>query len=130
MFVHTPQHDFYTKLGEKALKENVTFDVYLGVPHSSESIDLASLSKAVQITGGDIVYFSRFNAQRHAEKLYYELFRNISRPVGTDVAIKARCSTGFTVTQYFGSFGLHESVDFHLSSIHSDKSFGFTLRND
>lgn len=44
--------------------------------------------------------------------------------------VKARCSTGFSVTEYFGSFGVREAVDFELSSIDADKSFGFTLRND
>ena len=41
-----------------------------------------------------------------------------------------RCSKGFTVTEYFGGFGIRESVDFELSSIDADKSFGFVLRND
>ena len=49
---------------------------------------------------------------------------------GSDVAVKARCSTGYTVTEYFGSFGSRDAVDFELSSIDADKSFGFTLRND
>jgi protein transport protein SEC24 len=76
------------------------------------------------------MYFSRFDAARHGEKLYYELFRSIQRNTGTDVKIKVRCSKGFTVTEYFGSFGLRESVDFELSAIDADKSFGFQLRND
>jgi len=44
--------------------------------------------------------------------------------------IKARCSTGFTVTEYFGGFGLRESVELHLASLDADKSFGLQLRND
>ena len=44
--------------------------------------------------------------------------------------VKARCSTGYTVTEYFGSFGLKESVDFQIPSMDADKSFGFQLRND
>jgi len=47
MFAHTKEHDFFNKLGTKALRENVTFDLFIGVPHSSESIDLASLNKVV-----------------------------------------------------------------------------------
>ena len=34
------------------------------------------------------------------------------------------------MTEYFGSFGVREAVDFELASIDADKSFGFTLRND
>ncbi len=89
------------------------------------SIDLASLNKVVQITGGDLVYFGKFNALTDAQKLYYEMFRNITKNFGTDIMIKARCSPGFSVTEYYGGFGVVESVDFTLSSIDADKSFGF-----
>jgi hypothetical protein len=44
--------------------------------------------------------------------------------------IKARCSTGFSVTSYFGSFLLKEQVDFDLAAIDADKTFSFILRND
>jgi len=44
LFVHTPEHDFYTKLGLDSVKHNVCFDVYLGVPQISKSIDIASIN--------------------------------------------------------------------------------------
>ncbi len=44
--------------------------------------------------------------------------------------IKARCSKGMSVTEYFGGFGLRESVELQLASLDADKTFGFTLRND
>ena len=62
--------------------------------------------------------------------MYYELFRNVSKATGTDVYIKARCSKGLSVTEYFGGFGALETTEFQLSSIDADKSFGFSLRND
>lgn len=71
--------EFYLNLAAEANKHNITFDIYAGVPHSSESIDLASISHVVKETGGDLLYFSRFNPQKHAEKLYYDLFRNIRK---------------------------------------------------
>ena len=58
------------------------------------------------------MYFSRYNAQKHSEKLYFELFHNLTKNTGSDVKIKVRCSTGFTVTEYFGSFGRREAIDF------------------
>jgi protein transport protein SEC24 len=130
LFQHTTENDFYKHFGNKCLKNRITLDLYLGVPSASESIDLASMNYAVQLTGGDLVYFSKFNVDKHGEKLYYELFRNLTKQVGTEVTVKARCSEGFSVTEYFGSFGLKEAVDFQLSSIDADKTFCFQLRND
>lgn len=130
LFDHTKEHDYYSKLGQKALADNVTFHIYLGVQTSNESVDLASLNQLVQLTGGDLHYFSKFSSEKHADKFYYEFFRYVSRNRGNEVSIKVRASTGFTVTEYFGGFGLREAVDFKLSSIDSDKTFCFQLRND
>jgi hypothetical protein len=58
------------------------------------------------------------------------VFRNLTKGRGSEVMIKARCSTGFSVVEYFGSFGYKEAVDFSLPSIDADKSFGIALRND
>lgn len=88
------------------------------------------MQHAVQATGGELYFFPNFEAHRHGEKLYYELFRNISRNYGTDVQIKLRCSKGFSVTEYFGGFGSRNSVELHLPSIDADKTFGIKLRND
>ena len=84
----------------------------------------------VQSTGGELYFFPKFDIQKDGDKFYYDLFRNISRSYGSDVMIKARCSKGMSVTEYFGGFGLRESVEFQLSAIDADKTFGFTLRND
>lgn len=46
------------------------------------------------------------------------------------MVIKARCSTGFTVTEYFGGFLFKEQSDFELSAIDSDKCVSFVIRND
>lgn len=88
------------------------------------------MSAVSQLTGGELYFFPNFEAHRNGEKLYYEIFRNLSRVYGKEVQIRARCSKGFSVTEYFGGFGIRNSVDFELSSIDADKTFGFKLRND
>lgn len=39
--------------------------------------------------------------------------------------IKARTSTGISVTEYHGSFGLKEASDFEIASIDADKTVSF-----
>mmetsp|Transcript_3688 Transcript_3688/g.6280 ORF Transcript_3688/g.6280 Transcript_3688/m.6280 type:complete len:345 (+) Transcript_3688:801-1835(+) len=130
LFKHTPAHAFYEKLGGDGVKFNVCFDLYLASPLNFESLDLASLNRAVQMTGGDLVYYSKFDSEKHGYKFYYDLFRSVSKITASQVRIKARCSKGLSVTEYFGGFGLRELADFQLASLDSDKTFGFTLRND
>lgn len=74
--------------------------------------------------------FSPFDINKHGEKLHYEIFRILTRTQGSEVIIKARTSTGFSVTEYFGAFGYKETVDFELSALDSDKTVSFILRND
>jgi len=54
------------------------------------------------ITGGDLYLYPDFDAVKQGEKLYYQLFRNLTRITGTDAMIKIRVSTGLTVEEYFG----------------------------
>jgi len=93
-------------------------------------MDLASMVKAVEATGGELYFYPKFEAHRNGEKLYYDLFRNLSRQYGTEVSVRARCSKGLSITEYFGGFGLRNSIELSLASIDSDKTIGFTIRND
>ena len=36
-------------------------------------------------TGGDLHYFNNFDCAKHGEKLYYLLYRMLTRTTGTDV---------------------------------------------
>ena len=94
------------------------------------SIDITSIAPIAAHTGGDLLHFTNFDINKHGEKLHYEIFRILTRTQGTEVAIKARTSTGMSVTEYFGGFGVKESADFELSAIDSDKSVSFSIRMD
>jgi len=93
-------------------------------------VDLASISPIASLTGGDIHLFNPFYATTHGEKLHYEIFRTLTRNQGNEVVIKARTSAGISITEYFGSFSIKETVDFELAAIDADKCIGFTIRND
>ena len=95
MFGHTSEHEFYGELGKKALKHRVVVDMFVAANNKMNvSMDLASLSVLTQYTGGDLNYYHLFDVQYHGEKLYYDMFRNLSRNYGNEVMIKARCSAG------------------------------------
>lgn len=95
-----------------------------------KSIDLTSIAPIASITGGDLYYYSPFDIAKHGEKLHYDLFRLLTRTQGNEVVIRARTSTGFSVTEYFGAFLFKENIDFELSAIDSDKTIQFLIRND
>lgn len=98
-----PAHDFYTKLAEDCTRERITVDLFYALQERN-SVDLATVAPIAGATGGDLVYYVTFNPRAHGEKLYYSLFRILTRPTVSEVAIKARCSTGMTITDYTGGF--------------------------
>lgn len=95
MFGHTSEHEYYGELGKRALKNRVVVDMFVASNNKTNvSMDLASLSVLTQYTGGDLNYYHMFDVQYHGEKLYYDMFRNLSRNYGNEIMIKARCSAG------------------------------------
>ena len=96
----------------------------------AKSIDLTSIAPLSAHTGGDLYYYNPFDATKHGERLHYEIFRVLTRSQATEVAIKARTSTGYSVIEYFGGFGVKETTDFELAAIDSDKFIGFIMRCD
>ena len=95
-----------------------------------KSVDLASFAPLPAITGGDLYHYSPFDINKHSEKLHYEIFRVLTRNQASEVVIKARTSTGYSITEYFGGFNFKESVDFELAALDADKTISFILRND
>jgi len=51
----------------------------------------------------------------NGEKLYYELFRSLTKGTGSEVKLKARVSTGLTFTSIFGGFGVKEAAEMEIN---------------
>ena len=54
----------------------------------------------------------------------------MTRIVATDCMIKVRVSTGLTVSEYFGGFGVYQRAEFGLAALDQDKVFSATIIND
>ena len=50
-----------------------------------KSVDLASMAPLPNITGGDLHFFNNYDSAKHGEKLYYLLYRMLTRQTGSDV---------------------------------------------
>lgn len=97
---------------------------------TAKSVDITTIAPVATMTGGDLHVFAPYDVNKHGEKLHYEIFRILTRNQGTEVAIKARTSTGLSVIEYFGGFGVKEIADFELAAIDCDKTVGIVIRND
>lgn len=125
-----PAHDFFLTLAAQCNKSRVSVDLFYGILKNQNSVDLATVAPIAGITGGDVYFYSDFDSLKHGDKMYYELFRNISRAQGTEVALKCRTSTGLTATHYIGSFMQSQAADVQMASIDADKTVSVLMRND
>lgn len=126
----SPVSDIYIKMAEDCVQNRICVDLFYCLNQPMKSVDLTSIAPLAAHTGGDIYHYNPFDATKHGEKLHYEIFRVLTRTQGSEVSIKARTSTGYSVIEYFGGFGVKEIVDFELAAFDSDKFVGFVLRCD
>ena len=126
----SPEHDYYSTLGKECIDKRITVDLYLAISPKYPSIDVATLAPICGITGGDLYVYQDFDITTDADKLYYQIFRNMTKIVGIDCTFKMRTSTGITACEYIGSFMRHQSSDLTIASIDCDKVISCLFRND
>jgi hypothetical protein len=133
----SPSHDFFVKLGHDCVQKRITVDLMFAFSPKTQqalsSSNIATLAPVAGITGGDVVLYSNFDVVTHGERLYFQIFRTLTRIFGTEVAIKVRLSTGYSVVDYIGSFmriPAAQNPDFCLSSIDADKVVSCLVKND
>ena len=102
-----PEHEFYVTLGKECIDKRITVDMFLAINPKYPSVDVATLAPVCGISGGDLYVHQDFDIVEHADKLYYQVFRNMTKVVGIDCTMRMRCSTGITACEYMGSFMRH-----------------------
>ena len=117
----------YSDLAEICAKDKVAVDIF-ACAHAD--IDLASLSPVSTPVGGEVYYYAPFNSAEYGEKLHFDIFRNLTRLTVYDVSIKARCSLGLSIQKYLGGFGDTIESPVQFSVFDSDKTIGFTIKQD
>lgn len=126
----TPEHSFYRDLALECVANCVTVDLFLSLTAKHGSLDVATMAPITGITGGDIYIHPEFDVNLNGEKLYYEIFRNLTRVVASDVMVKVRVSTGLTLSEYFGPFFVYRQPEFGLASLDQDKVFSTVITCD
>jgi protein transport protein SEC24 len=87
-----PAHDFFKNLASECIDNRICVDLYIGVNQTNLSIDLTTVAPIAGMTGGNLYFYQNFDVMKHGEKIYYELFRSLTRPTVSEVEYKARCS--------------------------------------
>jgi len=125
MFLPDEKDKAYREMTELCVKERVGVDVFAC---TQGDVDLATIAPIAGLTGGEIYYYPVFNSADAGEKLHFDIFRNLTRKTVYDVSIKARCSIGLSIENYYGGFGETVNEPIQLSVMDADKTIAFTLK--
>jgi hypothetical protein len=118
-------------LGTECVQKRIAVDIFVALSRGANiQADLATIAPVVGLTGGDLHYFTDFDGAEHGEKLYYQMFRIVTRVTNTDITMKLRVSSGLSVSDYIGSFMRSEAADMALAALDSDKVISCVIRND
>lgn len=123
---YQPQGKFYTTLATECSKRFIQVDLFAcGSGYS----DLATLAELPKLTGGHLSYMPGFSIDTHEEKLYYDLFRLLTRAHGTEAIGRLRTSEGLVVDSYHGHF-LPGDGDVELAGVDADQTLAVFLKHD
>lgn len=124
--LYQPIGQHYATIGGACAKRFIQVDM---ICCGSGFSDLATLGDLSRLTGGHLSYIPGFSIEAHEEKLYYDLFRIMTRAHGTEAIARMRTSEGLVVDSYSGHFAPGEG-DVELPGIDADQTLVVYLKHD
>lgn len=106
-------------VAERLAARSVSLDLFVTV---TQPIELASISELALRTGGTVFFYDNFRLAAHAERLFYDIYRALTVPRVSDVAVRLRHSPGLHVLDYLTPRGPVAALDFQLPSLTADQT--------
>ncbi len=99
---YIPQDQGYVNLSNFCIKNHISVDLWL---FNENQHDLASVAPISTMTGGSIYFYPTYDPVVNGEELHYNLFRNLTRPIGFDCIMTLRLSSGLILQEYITGAG-------------------------
>ena len=114
-----PKVDVFEKLGDQLAEKSVTVDMFI-TPQAE--MELSTTAPISTNTGGHVYFYPGFEIAVDSDRMYYDLYRNLTVTRGYDVACRLRTSSGIQILNYHTPKGKVYTLDFRLPSINSDQN--------
>ena len=127
----TPASSFYKDLAKECIQKCIVVDLFIAGNLKYKSLDVATMQPITSLTGGDLYFYYTFDVTKHGEKLYYHIFRNLTRVTVTDVEVKLRVSSSLQVNEYIGDFITADDASIRkLSALDQDKVISISINSN
>lgn len=118
---------FWRTTGEELADAGIGVDLYL---FPAQYIDVASVGTLTSLTGGELFFHPRFEAQRDSLRLRSQLQRTLLRETGYNVSLRVRASNGLYIKDYLGNLSQHNVTDIESGTVDADKAFTCLIKHD
>jgi protein transport protein SEC24 len=120
-------NEFYQRLADKYLSDNVGLDLFVV---STGSIDLINSGNVVFRTAGTLRLYSNFVLERDEVQYIEDIRTSVLNTKGYQGQLKVRCSNGLQIASYYGNFDAQGSQDPILPVLTSDQQVSVLFSYD
>lgn len=124
--LYIPSCKSYVDLSKQLLKSSISVDLFVFAP---DYCDLTTISLLSTETGGSMHYFPNYTAN-DAEKIHYELYRNLTRTYNIDCLMTLRTSPGIILEDYYTAKGKISVRDLHMSHMHAESVIAIAYKQE
>ena len=96
------RNQFFKDIAMQLNKQRTSVDLFL---FENIEFQLATIGLVSSFTGGNVYHYPVYDSYLHSERLYYEIYRNLTRYHGMEVACRLRCSPGIDLIDYYTPAG-------------------------
>lgn len=125
--LYEPQDVFWRRLGQDLCVAGVSVDTYF-FPNSY--IDVATVGVISQLTSGTVHLYPGFDVRKHGERLYSEIFNELTKPFVFDCLLRVRVSNGMHTIDHYGNFYMRNSTDVEIAGMTNDKSIAVEFKHE
>lgn len=122
-----PLLGFYKNFATTMAKHQICLDLFLFPTMFMESATLGHLTSS---TGGHLYLYNNFNQARDSQRMYDDLYRNLTRETGYDAVLKVRTSQGLSLRRNIGNYYTQVEGDMDLAGVDADTAFAVELKHD
>ena len=120
----TSKNTYFQDLAYKCNKNRTSIDLF---QFDNPEFQLATIGPLTSQTGGTLYHYPLWDSFQHTEKLYYQIYRNMTRYVGHEVACRIRCTNSVNLQHYYTPAGKCASLDFQIAAQNADQYVAMTF---
>lgn len=119
------QNPFYKEQANNMNIMNISCDLFITC---SQYCNVQTISEISKFTGGDVYYYPNFRGKNSCEKLYNEIWMNVTREIYWEAAFRLRANKDWKPKTVYGHFSIKSEDLLCLPSFNDSQTIVYELQ--